>query len=76
MVDLITVRVTEVRPLYTADGDLHEVTIRDPDTGTAGTVMLSRVELRDALGDAPTAELIAVDRARIRWKPEASGHVY
>jgi hypothetical protein len=44
------------------------VTVLHPDTKVAGTMILSKSETRDMLGNCPASDYYDVDRERIAWR--------
>jgi hypothetical protein len=69
MAELITVLVTEIRPIKAADGNLHELVVRDQTTGAIGSVVVTTFEALALLEECPTSNLVDVDRDRIAWSP-------
>lgn len=65
---MITVVVTEIRPLPTDDGALVEITFMDQATGRFGTSIVSEFRIRELLGDCLASDLVTIDVESIVWK--------
>jgi hypothetical protein len=63
MTDLITIIVTELRPLGTDDGDLSKLIVRDPQSRAEKSMVLSAIKIRDLLADCLVAEQVDVVRS-------------